>query len=177
MSEHPQVVLDGVLAVGGPGRLRDLALDQPRERAGLQGGGLGAQARREVRRAGEQVVASEYGDGVRPPRVGGRRSAPDVGLVHDVVVVERGQVGQLDDHRCVEDPGSARVAELRGQQRQQRPEALAAGLDQVARRLGEHRVRADDDLAQAGLDVLQPVLDVLRQGRVGGVEGARGDVH
>ena len=63
--------------------------------------------------------------------------AADVGLVHHVVVVQRGEVGQLDRHRGRDHPRIARVTELRGQQYQDRPEPLAAGLDQVPRGLGE----------------------------------------
>ena len=67
-------------------------------------------------------------------------SAPrrSVGLVHHVVVVERGQVGQLDhagrgDHLV----GVGVRTGLRGQQHQQRPEPLAAGVQQVPGGLGD----------------------------------------
>ena len=76
-------------------------------------------------------------------RRGGRR------LVHDVVVVERGEVGQLDHDGGRDDPGAAGVAELGGEQHQQRAEPLAAGLDQVQRRLGDERVAALDRLRAA----------------------------
>ena len=68
------------------------------------------------------------------------RAAPHGRLVHDVVVVQRGEVGQLDDHRGRHDSGRARVAEVRGEHADQRPEPLAAGVDQVARGVGDELV-------------------------------------
>ena len=54
------------------------------------------------------------------------RAAAQRRLVHHVVVVERREVGQLDDDRRRYDAGRRRVAELRGEQHEQRPEPLAA---------------------------------------------------
>ena len=59
------------------------------------------------------------------------RAAAQRRLVHHVVVVERRQVGQLDHDGRGHDARRGRVAELRGEQHQQRPEPLAAGVDQV----------------------------------------------
>ena len=42
-------------------------------------------------------------------------AAAHQGLVHDVVVEQRGQVGQLDRDRRLDDPRILRVAELRRQ--------------------------------------------------------------
>ena len=70
-------------------------------------------------------------------------------LVHHVVVVQRREVGELDDDRGRDDAGRRRVAEVGGEQHQQRAEPLAAGLDQVAGRLGDERVRALDGVARA----------------------------
>ena len=64
-------------------------------------------------------------------------SAPrrSVGLVHHVVVVERADVGQLDDAGRGEHVVGVGVgAGLGGEQHQQRAEPLAAGGQQVARR-------------------------------------------
>ena len=69
-------------------------------------------------------------------------------LVHHVVVVERREVGQLDDDGRRHDARGARVAELGGEQHEQRAEPLAAGVDQVARGLGHEREVALDRLVQ-----------------------------
>ena len=79
-------------------------------------------------------------------------TAPPVRLVHHVVVVQRRQVGQLDHHGRLGHTRCAGVAELRGQQDQQRPEPLPAGVDEVARRLGDERVVALGRLVQQLLD-------------------------
>ena len=52
-------------------------------------------------------------------------------LVHHVVVVQRRQVGQFNDDRRRQHAGSSRVAELCGEQHEQRTEPLAAGIDEV----------------------------------------------
>ena len=51
--------------------------------------------------------------------------APDGGLVHDVVVVQRREVGQLADDRRPDHLRRLRVAQLGGEQREHRPEPLA----------------------------------------------------
>ena len=89
------------------------------------------------------------------------RAASHLRLVHDVVVVERRQVHQLDDRARDGDlPGVGFRAELRGQHREQRAEALAAGLEQMLNGLGHQLV----GLAQLGghqlLDARHPVADV-----------------
>ena len=76
------------------------------------------------------------------------RPAAHGGLVHDVVVVQRRQVGQLAHHGRLGHPRRRRVAELRGQQREQRPEPLAAGGHQVTGRLADERVLAADGVGQ-----------------------------
>ena len=95
---------------------------------------------------------------VVPAGVGRHGAAAQLGLVHHVVVVERGEVGQLDDARRgdhVVDVGV--LAGLGGQQHQQRPEPLAAGLHQVAGRLGDEAGPAADVPRQRLLDLGQPV--------------------
>ena len=84
--------------------------------------------------------------------------AAQVGLVHDVVVVERGEVGQLDDAGRGDDlVGVGVVAHLGGQQHQQRPEPLAAGVHQVAGRLGHERGTAAHVPGQRLLDLAEPL--------------------
>jgi hypothetical protein len=78
------------------------------------------------------------------------RSPPEPGLVHHVVVVEAGHVGQLHHHGrahdVVEDRAPGRTdgriigrPELRGQHHQQWPEPFPAGGDDVPGRLRHHR--------------------------------------
>ena len=61
-------------------------------------------------------------------------------FVHHVVVVQRREVGQFNDDRGRQHAGRRRVAELCGEQDQQRPEALATRNDEVPRRFGDERV-------------------------------------
>ena len=89
------------------------------------------------------------------------RAAAHLRLVHHVVVVQRRQVHQLDDGARDGDlPGVGFRAELRGQHREQRTEALAAGLEQMLNGLGHQLV----GLAQLGghqlLDARHPVADI-----------------
>ncbi len=94
------------------------------------------------------------------------QAAAHLGLVHHVVVEQGGQVGQLDGHRRVDDPGVPRVAELRGQQHQQGPEPLAARLDGVPGRLGEQLFAGVRRLQQRLLDPGQVAQDLRLQGGV-----------
>ncbi len=127
-----EVVLDRVGAVVGPDRLVDLADDQPLERPGLDADGFGPEIGQQVRRAREQEVAGQDGDRVAVAGVGRHRAPADIGLVHHVVVVQRGQVGQLDDDRGGNDRRAMRrITEMRRQDADQRAEPLAAGVDEV----------------------------------------------
>ena len=76
-------------------------------------------------------VAGQHAFFVAPGGVGRGAAAAGVGAVDDVVVDQRGGVHHLD-HRAEADGALARVAEqMRGQQQQRRPDALAAALAQV----------------------------------------------
>ena len=77
-------------------QLEHLAAAELADRRGEQPGDVGAERRRERRRLGEQVVAGEDRDDVRPARVHARHAAPGLGLVDHVVVVERAEVHELD---------------------------------------------------------------------------------
>ena len=85
----------------------------------------------------EEQVPDEDRRGISVCRIGARHPAAHERLVHDVVVVERGEVGQLDagrggDHRLVP-PGP----ELGCEQGEQRPEPLATRSDEVVRGRGD----------------------------------------
>ena len=96
--DHLEVVLERVLAGRGLDGLEDLALDEPGEGLRLDAYG--------VRRRASAVSSEDFENRKSPVRIAtwlSQRALADVGaaaqvgLVHHVVVVERGQVGQLDD--------------------------------------------------------------------------------
>jgi hypothetical protein len=73
-------------------------------------------------------------------------------LVHDVVVVERGEVGELDTDGCSDDLVGHLTARERGEDGQRRPEPLAAGREQVPGRLGDERIGVVDGLDEQPID-------------------------
>jgi len=168
-----QVVRDGVLALGRASRLGDLAFDESGEGAGLDLDSLGTQVGHHVGGPRKQEVTGQDGDGVGPPGIGARRTAPYDGLVHDVVVIQTAEVGELDDQRRLDDLRCGRIAEVRGEQREQWPEPLAAGCRQMARRRTEQRMTGVGDLAQPCLHVRQGATKLAGQHGVGAVEGVR----
>ena len=89
-------------------------------------------------------------------------------------MVERREVGQLDDDRGRQHAGRGRVAELRGEQHQHRPEPLAARIDEVPRRLGDERVVALDRVAQQRLDRVDAGPDLGLEGGIGDDERRAG---
>ena len=99
-------------------------------------------------------------------------------LVHDVVVVERGLVGELDDAGCGDDLVGERVrSALGGQQHQQRPEPLAAGLQQMRGRFRDERRAAAGVARQLLLHDRQPSAQPLLELGIGDREGEfRGSV-
>ena len=143
---HLQVLLDGVRPVDRSGQAAGLAHltgHQLRKRLGDEPHRVRPQPRDQPRRGREQVVAGQDRHVVAPADIGGGRAAADLRLVHDVVVVERGQVHQLDDRAGDGHLGGLRVrADLRRQNGEQRPEPLAARHEQVRQRLGHHLVCA-----------------------------------
>ena len=159
-----EVVLERVLAGAGLERLEDLSLDQPGEGLRLDAYGVGAQLGGQLGGLREQEVAGEDRDVVVPAGVGRHRSTAQLGLVHHVVVIERGEVGELDDARRgdhVVDVGM--LAGLGRQQHEQRPEPLAAGLHQVAGGLGHEARPAADVSRQRLLDLGEPILQTRGQ--------------
>jgi hypothetical protein len=168
-----QVVRDRIGRPGADG-LGDLPVDQPGEGTGLDAYRVDAELGGDVRRAGEEEIPDQDRDRVAPAGVGARRAPPDLGLVHHVVVVERRQVGQLDDRRRQHHLPGAPGAELGRDGRQQRPEPLAPGVDQMPGRLGDQRVVTVDRDAQPLLDLSEGGHDRRLQLRVGEIEAYRG---
>lgn len=161
-----QVVVEGVAAVARADGLHDLTGDQAFEGLGLDAYGLGSQVGQDVRGAGEEEVAGEDGHRVAPAGVGARHSAADIGLVHDVVVVERGQVGQLHDDGGRHHAGRVRVAELCPEHHEHGPEALAPCLEEVSGGVRDEGDVALGGLQQALLDGRETGLDVRIKGLV-----------
>ncbi len=93
---------------------------------------------------------------VVPAGVRRLRAAAQRRLVHHVVVVQRREMGELDHARGGEHVRRGGVAGLGGQEAQQRPEPLAAGLHQVPGRLGDERCLALHVLVQRLLDLVHP---------------------
>ena len=129
--------------------------------------GLGAQTGDELGGAAEQQVADEDGGAVVVLGVDARYPPAHLGLVHDVVVVERGEVDQLHPGAGRDDLLAGAVAELRGEQRQQRAESLAARLDQVAGRLGDEGVLVVDRGEDEVVDTAQVALEARGEVRAG----------
>ena len=88
----------GAADVVGVRSSSDLALAQPADGGGQQAGHLGAERRGDLRGPGQQEVAGEDRLQVAPAGVDALDAAAGVGLVDDVVVVERAEVDQLDRH-------------------------------------------------------------------------------
>ena len=146
--------------------LVELPHAQALEGLGVSHDGLRAEGRHQLGGAGHEDVAGEDGGGVAPHGLGARGTAAQRGLVHDVVVVEGGDVGQLHGHTGVADllaGGQGRVAELGGQQGQDRTQALAPGLGQVRGRRVDGLVGAGDHLHEAVLNGLESGDDARLQ--------------
>ncbi len=159
--DGPEVVVLGAFGAEGRADLGDLSLAQQAQRVGEEPGDLGAERRGDLGRAGQEEVAGHDGDEVAEAGVDALHVAAHQGLVHDVVVVERGQVDELDGHRPLEVVGGRRPATSGGRgQGQAGPQALAPGRDQVGGDLVEEGVARADGVPELGF---QP-----SRGRLGG---------
>ena len=96
-------------------------------------------------------------------------------LVHHVVVVQGGQMGQLDRGRGRDHARIAGIAELRGEQDQGGPEPFPAGLEQVGGRLGQQFLLGPCRVGQLLLDQGKPVNDLRGQRGVGQLNRDGGD--
>ena len=93
------------------------------------------------------------------------------GLVHHVIVEQRGEVGQLDRGRGGHDPLVAGIAEMRGEQDQGGAEPLPAGIDEMPGGLGEQSLLCDRGLSDHLLDPDEAIGYVGCEGRIGKVNG------
>ena len=158
-----EVVVDRVGAGRAGPVVADLARAQPHEGLRLDLDGLRAEVGDDVGRRAEEQVADEDRRGVAVGGVGAGGAAAHVGLVHDVVVVERGEVGQLDPGRRGHDALVDAVAELGRQQGEQRPEPLAAGRGEVRAGLRDERVVVVDPGRDERVDGGEPVGELHPQ--------------
>ena len=159
LPDHPQVVLGGVLVAATDAGTDGLAhlpgdefgeglgdeLDGGRTEVGQQHGGVG-----------EEEVAGEDRGGVVPPAVGGLDAAAHAGLVHDVVVVQGGEVDHLADDGGLDQALVVGLGpDLAGEEGHDRPETFAAGGDEVECDLGEEVLAALESTDQQFLDLVE----------------------
>ena len=89
-----------------------------------------------------QEIADQHAGRIAPDRIRRAAAAAQVGLVDHVVVQQRGGVDELDDRRQLVVVGTDRAGGAAGQHHQHRPQALAAGRDDVLGHLvDQHHVR------------------------------------
>ena len=145
-----EVVLHAAVDPVDGADLGDLALAQAGERRGERRGDLGAERGGDLGRAGEQEVADDDGEQVAPAAVHADDVAPADRLVHDVVVVERGEVHELDRDAAEQGVLSRRRSPSRvGRgERQRGAQALASRADEVGGDLVDERLTGKDDSAQ-----------------------------
>ena len=145
--------------------LEHLAPAQLGDRARQDLGDVPAQPGRERRRPRQQEVAGEDGHDVAPPCVDARYAPARLGLVDDVVVIQRSLVDELDRHRPGDGVGAGRARAagggVRGAQREGGADALPARPDQVRGHVGEEAVGGADRLVERVLDPGQ----IVRQRR------------
>ena len=124
--------------------------------------------------AGQQVVAGHDGDQVPETAVDALDVAPDRRLVDDVVVVQGGQVDELDRDRAHEVVlgGVAAAPGGRGQ-RQERPQPLAACGDEVGGHLVEEAVACDNRGGEQGFQSPQSLLEARQAEGLGRVHWSK----
>ena len=133
-------------------RFVHLADTQAFKRRRLQGHSAFAQTRHHRARARKQEVAGQNCDRVSPHGVRRRSSSAHGGLVHNVVVVERSKVRELDGCGRERDVSVESITELCGKDGERRAHALSARIQQVtARRIG-NIIGESDVLGDFGFD-------------------------
>ena len=162
------ILIDAAIEFELRGELRDLALHQSADGVAEQPGHLGAQRRRNLRRPGQQEIARQNGPVIAIAGVHRFDTPAHLGIVHDVVVIQRADLHQLDTAPTLNDVvGCHGVIGERCSHRHHRPQTLSARLDEVARQFRQVRVRCGHGPAKGGFDSAK--VDVHRwQGEQGG---------
>ena len=86
-------------------------------------------------------------------------------------------MGQLDDHRRRRDLRIGRIAEVRGQDADERPEPLAAGVDEMPGHGADELVVGLNSDPQARLDAVQAGTDGLLELGISELDADRGWTH
>jgi hypothetical protein len=119
-----------------------------------------------------EEVADQHAGGVAPQRVGGLAPAPQVGLVHHVVVQEGGGMDEFDHRRQLQVILAGVAERARRDQVQLRAQALAAGPDDVLAHLVDQQHVGRQPRPDQGIDPVQIVFHEPPD-RIGG-QGCRG---
>ena len=90
--------------------------------------------------------------------MGGRGAATGRRGIHDIVVVERRKMSELNDNGRVNDLGSRGVPKVGGQQCESGAQSLTARIDKMTRRGVGEPVRLRDSIAQSLLHESEPGL-------------------
>ena len=163
VGQYLQVELHRVFAGLRAHGLVHLTEHEALERVGLQPDRALADLRHELARTGEQQVSGQDRDVVAPHRVRARHPAAHVRAIHDVVVVQRTEVGHLERRGARDHVVGGALAELGGQQRQHGTHPLATGLVEVTGgRVGEG-VRDLQLARERLLDAVETVFDDPQQ--------------
>ena len=137
-------------------QLFDLTFAQTTDGAGQQTCNFSAQRRSDLRGARQQEVTGENRLQVAPLRVHGLDTAPGVGFVHHVVVIERPGLYQLAGDAALHCPLVQRsvggAGDLSCDHCENRSQALATGNDQVRGDVVEIRVGCVHRLLQRSFD-------------------------
>ena len=119
----------------------------------------GWETRRQLQRPGKEAIPEEHGDFVAPIGRQGQLAPADLGLVHDIVVDQRGQVNHLDDDRDGDMLVAGPAEGVGGQSHQGRAQVLALAVEGVIRVGGNFRVEGFDLVRQSPADGFQKRLD------------------
>ena len=151
------------------GELIQLALDHLQRHVAQHADDLERVVRQGHRhRLDVQIVAEQHRDVVAPARMHRQAPAPQVGVVDDVVVDQRGRVDEFDDGGVQHRPIALIPAQPRGHQQHGGPDTLSAARLNVAADLRDQidlRLDMAPEFPIHLLEVGANRLEDLRQGR------------
>ena len=165
VGQYAQVVGDRVGVRRARQGVADLPLTQPHEGLRLDEDRLRAEARDEFGRLTKQQVPHQDRGRVVVCRVDTLHTTAHRCLVHDIVVIERREMRELDPDSCRDDLVGEFATRERRENRQSRPEPLAARRQKMARGSRDVRVVMVDGMPQQIIDSCHPVGQLRRQPR------------